>query len=245
MNYSYKAKILLKSFENFTSYFLRACFSKSKMRNFQNFKLKRAIFFGEMRESNSSIKFNEIPEDYKILKNSIDNEIVQKVYSKFIFHFFDFENDKKAINESLLLDCFKEYRFITYQVNQQYPKLQERLQNDEVGNENNIDTNIASSKLNAIICVEGQCFIFENINFDISTILKETKSSLIDISFDKEDCTKIEREAAEEVSSFCEYYKKSINSNKFVKYTIRPIMAYLIHRYFFHLIFSRTKLSFH
>ena len=46
-----------------------------------------------MRESNSNIKFNEIPEDYKILKNSIDNEIVQEVYSKFIFHFFDFEND--------------------------------------------------------------------------------------------------------------------------------------------------------
>ena len=186
-----------------------------------------------MRESNSNIKFNEIPEDYKILKNSIDNEIVQEVYSKFIFHFFDFENDKKTINESLLLDYFKEYRFITYQVNQQYSKLQERLQNDEVRNENNIDPNFASSKLNAIICVEGQCFIFENINFDISTILKETKSSLIDISFDKEDCTKIEREAAEEVLSFCEYYKKSINSNKFVKYTIRPIISYLIRRYFY------------
>ncbi|KAK8870191.1 hypothetical protein M9Y10_008068 [Tritrichomonas musculus] len=190
-----------------------------------------------------NIRFQDIPENIRANINEISENLLQKLYSKFNFLYFisDTLNDcnsclsqeaKKRII-TFIFDNLKDFKFITYKVvniNSRTIKL----------NQINFSTkrNSLTNIINAIICAENKCFIFEKIDLDIMTEvinkLKEHKTSIINVSPNiNSERTEEEKLAKVEIDNFCSNFTKEIDQNGFVSQTIHPIIGFLIRRYFY------------
>ena len=154
----------------------------------------------------TNFSYSEIPQNYKIFLDSIDDEVVKKIYSQFSFQFFDFRNisnaernsNKETIKSSLFF-FLKENKFATYQIS----KVQ---------------------KNSFIFCVENNCYIIESIDEnEISQFISDIKSDIVEVKEEIED--KVKKIIRNSI------FKKQIQNNYFVRYTIPTIIAFLIQRY--------------
>lgn len=168
-----------------------------------------------MNQQETNLPFQNVTDVCKSIIEKLQNDTIRNIYQKFSFQHLNCKKEDDELKNTLF-NIFNEFNFISYEF---------------VSVKNQIDSG-NSILINAIICVEKQCFIIENIKRDLLTSLfNEIHSSLINISFDKKS---IENEMAQiEVSSFCEYFRNEIKSNKFIDYTIKPIICYLIRRYYY------------
>ena len=170
----------------------------------------------------------------KISENQVLDSKLSRIYSKYTFLYLSLSNLNQTDDfnriEIFLLNYFQNYKFITFQ----FTDISKSL----IQEANSI--NSLYSKINFIICVEDKCHIIEKIDFSLikNTIikLKEQKIQLINVSqnFDKSaKFSKEEKEANEEIDNLIKHFHYKIIENEFVKYTIRPILGFLIRRYFY------------
>ena len=186
----------------------------------------------------SSLSFHEIPQLFAEQINGIHDPIIQKLYSSITFLHFscllnnsDEIDNKNDLIHSFLLNYFINFKFITCG----YTKIKKDSDKFQILNQKN------SSKVDAIICVEGKCIIIEDIEFElIELILQETKSALINISNQTKD-DKLMTNVNEEIKNFSSLFKNEIKNNSFVHDTISPIVCYLIRRYFYPSNFFKDK----
>lgn len=162
--------------------------------------------------------FQEIPQEYKADLEAIKSKVFQNAYKKFDFYYCHYESNQD-VNITLLKSVIKEYKFITYRI----------------VHLTNMEEISSSTVVNIIICVEKKCFIIESIRFSIiQKIFENLNSLLINVSANLKDLkAALENNSEiEEVSSFCTHFEEIIESNSFIKYTIQPIIAYLLRRNF-------------
>lgn len=166
------------------------------------------------RDHTCFIFFDDIPEQFILMKEMIKNETIRTLYSKFKYKYCHSE-----CTTGFFLDFLKEFKFITYF----------------------IDNNQNRQKYDLIICAEGICFIILEVNYDIiNEIINDLKNNHISILnasnnnlFFKK--TKEEEEFNTEINNFCLHknLRFDIQTNKFVKLTIRALSGFLIRSYFY------------
>lgn len=174
---------------------------------------------------------NDTDQVMNIIKH-VPNLLLQKIYSQFKFLNFKMSisnnveiktNDNtdyfKRI-EDFLYNYLRNFKFIVYFEN--------------VGQINNSKKDDLSIKLEAILCLEKECIIIENIpKFTITKIidkLENQRVSLIKINTALKNTTEI----IEEFESVHNYiWSREIQSNEFVQKTIKPITTFLIRRFFY------------
>ncbi|KAK8886576.1 spindle assembly checkpoint kinase [Tritrichomonas musculus] len=148
--------------------------------------------------------FQPLPSRYEIAKNKIPDDLI-KIYSDINIKYIKFPT---SINEmegkAIELFLFNQIKDFKFMVYE-------------------ISKSDSDQSFNIIICAEDHCFIIESFDSNLD-FLKNSKAFLIN---SRENCT-----ASEESKSFCMNYYSKINSNIFVKLTIRPIITYLIRRFF-------------
>lgn len=175
------------------------------------------------------IHFHILPQEYEIEKKNIEGNVLTNIYSKFNFNYLNFssskisdESNKQSI-KTHLLSYLKEHKLITIEI----------TSNSKCNNHEK--TNFSPQKVNSIICFEGNCLIVEEIELDvILMILKETNSSIFNVSENSE--YKSEKTTKdEEINNFCHQFisTNQIKNNTFVKSTIKPMITYLMQRYYF------------
>lgn len=144
--------------------------------------------------------FQDIPQRYKIMLDMIQDEMIQKAYSKFAFKYLSYSikkdqlicGDKIISNDDFnifLLNFLSIFKFITYHI---------------------IDNNFQSENINvtAVFCVEGQCIIIEQIDLLMinETIknLKKQKVTILKTGIENADNFEIK----EEIQGFCSNFQK-------------------------------------
>ena len=168
---------------------------------------------------NINSEFEKLPNDLQIMKDQIKHKIMKKIYSLFDFsyHKFSFDFLYNSINENVqeiknkISKFFIEDKFLTISFS--------------IYDQKNEQPNIK----NIIICGEKKCLIleslYENIVYDF---LNEKKCSYININDEH-----LTDSVITEINMFEEEYSHIIKNNEFIKMTIRPIICYLIRRYFY------------
>ncbi|KAK8835862.1 hypothetical protein M9Y10_040418 [Tritrichomonas musculus] len=171
------------------------------------------------------LSFHTIPQEYNAQMKSIEGIVLKQLYSKFSFNYLNFssvDNSKEAM-EIILANYLQEFKLITIEITSNQKS------------KNNEKAEISSQKVNSIICFEGNCLIIEDIELNIiMSILKETKSTIYNVSeCDEYKCPQISKD--EDINNFCNQFisTNSNKNNKFVKLTIKPIITYLMQRYYF------------
>lgn len=150
--------------------------------------------------------------------DNINNEMIRKIYSKFTFKYYMFNDtvDAKNIIFNLFLYLVN-FKFITF---------------DLVKDENSNLTNTYC----CIFCVEGECIIIKNISKSLieSIINNLIKNQIILINVSSVNYISIEpnARAKNEILNFCMHIDKYTYSNYFVNSTISSIVGYLINRYY-------------
>lgn len=115
----------------------------------------------------NSLEFKRIPR--KSLIKNINNDFIQKIYSKFSFDYVDISQisnkyDRNII-KSFLFDSIKEFKFITY----------------------NIDQTINNIK-SLILCAEANCYIIDSLEDNIIyELLEDIKVPTINIGSDTKE----------------------------------------------------------
>lgn len=173
------------------------------------------------------LSFKDISKESINAIHKIQDDVVQKIYSQFIFYQISFtQND-----EIHLFNFLKNFKFITYLISD---KIINSIRQKTINNDNNFLTS-NQAQLKLIICIEKKCLIIEPIDHSsiikIINKLKNEQISLINVSQNIKNDMNTNEEAFEEVSNFFSRYK-NIN-NEFFLITKYPIMAYLIRRYFY------------
>lgn len=172
-----------------------------------------------------------------LIINSIKSPIVQKMYSLFKFINIPFsQND--GHNESnfdnsyadILVKYLSNFKFITFQISD--------ISEINKNNKTVIDSSSKSKSqvISAIICIENECFIIEQIYFsDFSKIISilNNKSVALNLSIINKEESSTEMNAKLEIENFCNFFATEIKNNKFIKQTIRPIVGFMIRRYFY------------
>lgn len=166
--------------------------------------------------------FHDISKQCNDILKNVSDPVIQKLYSKFNFFYTHcyFKSHKKNIVKDYLLHYLKEYKFMTYQYHSEsiFKDFNFSQANQEITN------NSLAKNVNAVLCVENNCLLIEQINENlIDEILVETKSSLINVNINKKD----------EISTFCQNFNLIISTNKLVKYTIKVIAGYIIGRFYY------------
>ncbi|KAK8835370.1 hypothetical protein M9Y10_025135 [Tritrichomonas musculus] len=156
----------------------------------------------------------------KSMINQIDNDVIQKMYSKFTFKFFSFNNQEDNEEDFIikLFEYLKKYKFIVCNLY--------NLSKGSLGI--NVDFSV-SPKTNCIFCVEDEIFIIEQINTEL--INKQINNQQINLIYLSQKNT--EQEIRYDVRFFCARYFQAIKKNYFVKYTIQSIVCYLIRRNYY------------
>ena len=159
-----------------------------------------------------TISFQEIPNEYKELKDQITNSLMKKIYAQFTFFYFPCflfhldDNNKVLIND-FLINFLRNHNLIIYQ----YSKCKSSS-NDTVSD--------------YIITVEGKCVIIKKANVafmndifaKISSTIINAKSSFLE----------------ELIRNFCKIFQKERNkNNSFITLTLHSILGYLIGRFFY------------
>ena len=179
----------------------------------------------------SSIRFEE----------QISDTTLKQIYSKFSFLSFSLTNvdqvDNLAKIEKYLFDYLNKFNFITYEFTNNEESLIPKTKNKK--HEKQIP-NLTTQKVNVIMCVEKKCLIIKEIDYAIiSKIIKKIKShqiSMINVSNKFNHTEKLmpqEYQAKEEIDRFINYFHREIKNNDFIDFTIRPILGFLIRRFFY------------
>lgn len=172
--------------------------------------------------------FHEFPEEFKSMleKENIRSKVIMSLYSHFTFNYLNFMNPSEKLNKAAqvnlgnsLFDKFQEFKFLTYQT----------TYFDNPGTkEEQSESKSVSQIYNVVICVENECFMIDNINQklfdDIIQSLIERGSSIISTN-----------DPTDEVDTFCKdrQFKFDIENNFFIKTTIKPILTYMIRRFYY------------
>lgn len=166
-----------------------------------------------MQRSLEDISFHEISRE-KIVE-SIKNETIQEIYSKFSFQDINIQKFNERIKEkdikNLVLGYIQEYNFLTYEISK-------------------IKENDGIQIANLVICTEDKCFVINSIGLDlISDIVNEIEFPMINLSQNSKDVIPIE----EATNFYKHFYKKFTESDQFVAQTIKPISSYIIRRFYY------------
>lgn len=198
-------------------------------------------------DSVSPFEFHELPQSFQSINNGNQSNQIQRIYSKFAFYFFNYNNDQinecenETIFDQYLLKNLSESKFITYclyddsnskniittftdqlfSINQSNKSLKYNLEN----------------AVNCVICIEKCCFILESICKEkVIQILANSKAAKLNVSKNTNSLrTSAEIDAIEEITNFLMRSKLSFKRHKnlFIKFTIAPILSFLIHRFFY------------
>lgn len=205
-----------------------------------------------------NLSFVNISDKYIPFKNEDPDGIFNKIYSKFTFLFLPLtifnrvekDNENMIIQElynviSFLLWHLKGYNFLTYK----FANINENLETTNSKNSYSRSTyfnkNISQfsrfQPVNVIIVSEDKCFIIEKIDYSLFNIIinrklskKASQKHVIDTTNYSPDSNELginDIQANEEIDNFIKGFKFNIKNNLFIKYTIRPIIGYLIRRY--------------
>ena len=169
--------------------------------------------------------FQKVQKKSTSFVESIVNEDIKKIYSTFNFKILNSQNGNV---DTLVYDCLNFFSFIAYEIS---PIM------------NNYDE---TPKLyNVIFCAEKECIIIKSICIQsINVIHKNIKSQSINASLTKYENYESDNDVNQEISSFISHFKNEIQANEFVKFTIRPIIAYIIRRFFYPSNFFEDKTFF-
>lgn len=157
--------------------------------------------------------FQYLPYKYKQLLESIPKkfkEIIDLLTKSLTFRYFNYEVSKQDFE--LLVNELKECNFLVYQIlsSKQYEQLFSKLY--EI---NKLD----QSKINVIICKEGECIIIEKISeYEFKEIIKTIPGI-------KLNSPKVFEEDIP--------LKQVFTSNPILQFIINPILAYLVKRYYY------------
>lgn len=178
---------------------------------------------------------NILPQKYQTMLDSIHDESVKNLYSKFSFMYYyypiiqkNLENECQLSFENILLSIVKNFKFMTFYIYSVKTK------------DGSVESEMNS---NLVFCCEKLCLIIEEIDFSTITriikFLKENGYSAINTNenYDEDNKTIEEIQAEEEIQNFCFIFRKEINNNEFVRHTIAPIVGYLIRRFFYPTIY--------
>ena len=141
------------------------------------------------------------------------HETLIKIYSNFLFNYFNWQNTINDENQKNIIDSLNEHKFATIKI-----------------------SSFKESNFNLVICLEKVCILIISISKNsILNIIKQIKSSLIIIHSDLPEVQQSTEDslARSEVDSFYTKFTKAIESNKFIKFTIHPVLSYLIRRFFY------------
>ena len=170
----------------------------------------------EPKISFENISFINIPDYYNSLKMQINEATLKRIYA--LFNFLYLQVSVNGIHIAYkIANYLKNYKFITYYV----------IRNSE------------SQLVDVSLCIEEKCLIIERIEFKyfkkIINILNKIEISTINVNNDFSKCEEIkkENEVNEEINNFILKFRQKIVNNEFVKITIRPIIGYLIRRFFY------------
>lgn len=148
-----------------------------------------------------------IVNEYTNLINSIGDDFIKSICSKFeIVTFLSFEKNPVKTDENYidaLFNFLNKHQLIIYYL------------------PNHINN------IKAVVCVEGKCVIFEKfdiINFE-STLMK-IKGITINVS-------EPDQNLSEEISSIERTFSKTIKQNPLFRIIMRPILAFIIRRFFY------------
>lgn len=139
-------------------------------------------------------------------------EEIQTIYRNMVIHTFDYKEFNEKLAYQKLVKILEKHKFVIYEIHQ------------------------SSQNLNGTFCVEKSCFILKNINLkSIFLFSKQNEFSTIYLGSNIFGIPKTlnDKNAETEVKSFYEKYKNQIEKNETIKETIRPIVGFLIRRFFY------------
>ncbi|KAK8865333.1 hypothetical protein M9Y10_010874 [Tritrichomonas musculus] len=194
------------------------------------------------------IPISDISQNLESMKNKIHNQVIKRIYSKFIFNFnllSDFTQNKslnyntniQSQREKNIFDYFHKFKFIILDIK----NLRNNFPSSSI-NESHSTTQDSSTDqqiADVIICVEGECHIIEGIEIQLfKKIIEKLKShqiSVLNVSCNiiKAIHSAEEYLAGQEIKNFCSKFESEIKNNKFVEITIRAIVGFMIRRYFY------------
>ena len=186
----------------------------------------------------NGILLEDLPDEYKLMMNKINDSTIKRIYTNFNFLYFNLSPDKindKDINmnifEVFLLEYLNKFKFITYHISNSYPRSQYPIKEDKT----DFQTKLNANKVNVIICIEKECIIIEQINASLfSQIMNQLKSNKFPeiISNCENETSFKENEIIANTDILCSILNDN-KSNNFISYTFWPIAAYIIGRYFY------------
>lgn len=170
--------------------------------------------------------FENIPHEYKSNLKASKQEMLDKIFSNFTFHYYNFtEISLNEINKKTLCNLLKDNKFATYKISDaRFDFLYNIIQKKNMTLNNNKSLNDSF----VILCVEKKCYILKNID-----------NLIIDSLCDKETISFINTNSIndssilEEISKLKNFLFKTQNNKKFDIFIIDPIIAYLIRRYYY------------
>lgn len=180
----------------------------------------------------------DITKDFKIEINKINNAIIKKFYQDFRFCYFSFleeitnEMESQDMIEKHLFDFIFKNKFITVEIS--YINEKKLFPFELLSN----PLDYSSDTVNATFCIENECYFIRNISYEyLLTILNKTKSTFINVSSVSKFRTfqnVYENDLAiEEVEKFYSYFNKAITKNIFITNSIRPVISFLVRRFFY------------
>ncbi|KAK8842043.1 hypothetical protein M9Y10_026261 [Tritrichomonas musculus] len=176
--------------------------------------------------------------DLDKLMKKIPNDFLRKIYLQFSYKYYSSEvfNSLSVCSKIDFKDIFlfsSNSKFITYS----FTNVFEIKENYDIKDSSN--NALSSNQVNnVIICSEKTCFILNQVDSEqikkYFDYLRTQQFSLLNASSNIKNAigTDINIHSNEEIHNFCDEFHKDIESYKFIKYTIRPIICYLIRRNF-------------
>lgn len=147
-----------------------------------------------------------------LMTQIIDNKDLQEIYLKFKMIYCE--------DETKIVDYLSNSKFITFSISD--------IQKHRKGKTTHIYGNV-------VMCSEGICIIFNNTNVkSLIRNLNRIEACLANASEQNSLIEKMEEDDCinEEIDNFCNYYRDDIRNNQLIQSTIRPIVAFMIRRYF-------------
>ena len=176
----------------------------------------------------------------------ISDEKIQYIYSKFDFLFFSAsiinneklpkisfcKNDRKRQIEDFLFNYLQSFKLIVFQLFNISNNNRESMKNI-FSKPKNVNDNL----FNAVLCVENKCLLLKDINHDIIqsifSNLKKQSSVVLVLNPISNIIEENERQMNIEINNFCNNFTQEIKTNDFVRNTIKPMIGYLIKRYYY------------
>lgn len=189
----------------------------------------------ELNCQNNEYLVEELTQNYMTVISNHKNESFIKIYSEFSFYYCNCSSFNNQEIKDFIIKLLQENKFVTYEISQIdisnnkafFPlKRAKILENKQL------------NSVNIVICIEKCCYIFESIDKNLLNSILSTKNVFF-ININKNQninnllIDHSNQVASNEVNNFCSYYLNLIETNFCIDLTIRPIMCYLIRRFYY------------